>query len=138
MFLVTMFLPIAFGWRGAAGMPAVRAMLQDAMRGGQCAPRACRLTCLPPALLSSAMQDNAPSPDWSLAKFGVGQPVPRGEDARLLRGQGRYTDDINLKDQAYAYFVRSPHAHADIKSINTSKAAKAPGVLGVFKGEDVA
>ncbi|MBL8893216.1 MAG: xanthine dehydrogenase family protein molybdopterin-binding subunit [Rhizobiales bacterium] len=73
-----------------------------------------------------------------MSETGIGARVKRKEDHRFITGKGRYTDDINLKNQAYAYFVRSPHAHADIKSINTSKAAKAPGVLGVFKGEDVA
>jgi len=73
-----------------------------------------------------------------MSETGIGARVKRKEDHRFITGKGRYTDDINLKDQAYAYFVRSPHAHASIKSINTAKAAKAPGVLGVFKGEDVA
>jgi aerobic carbon-monoxide dehydrogenase large subunit len=69
---------------------------------------------------------------------GVGASVKRKEDNRFITGKGRYTDDINLKDQTYAYFVRSPHAHANIKSINTAKAAKMPGVLGVFTGAHVA
>jgi aerobic carbon-monoxide dehydrogenase large subunit len=69
---------------------------------------------------------------------GVGASVKRKEDNRFITGKGRYTDDINLKDQTFAYFVRSPHAHANIKSINTAKAAKMPGVLGVFTGAHVA
>ncbi len=69
---------------------------------------------------------------------GVGASVKRKEDNRFITGKGRYTDDINLKGQAYAVFVRSPHAHAEIKSINTKKAAGMPGVLGVFTGSDVA
>jgi aerobic carbon-monoxide dehydrogenase large subunit len=69
---------------------------------------------------------------------GVGASVKRKEDNRFITGKGRYTDDINLKDQTYAYFVRSPHAHATIKSINTKKAAGMPGVVGVFTGADVA
>ena len=69
---------------------------------------------------------------------GVGASVKRKEDNRFITGKGRYTDDINLKAQTYAYFVRSPHAHATIKSINTKKAAAMPGVLGVFVGSDVA
>ncbi|MBL8789630.1 MAG: xanthine dehydrogenase family protein molybdopterin-binding subunit, partial [Rhizobiales bacterium] len=68
---------------------------------------------------------------------GVGASVKRKEDQRFLTGKGQYTDDINLKDQTYAYFVRSPHAHATIKSINTKKAAAMPGVLGVFTAEHV-
>ena len=47
-------------------------------------------------------------------KFGVGQPVRRSEDARLITGHGRYTDDIDLPNIAYAYVLRSPVAHADI------------------------
>jgi carbon-monoxide dehydrogenase large subunit len=69
---------------------------------------------------------------------GVGASVKRKEDHRFITGKGRYTDDINLKGQTHAYFVRSPHAHATIKSINTKKAAGMPGVLGVFTGADVA
>jgi carbon-monoxide dehydrogenase large subunit len=48
-------------------------------------------------------------------RFGIGQPVPRTEDPRLLKGKGKYTDDVNLPFQTYAYFLRSPHAHAEIK-----------------------
>ena len=73
-----------------------------------------------------------------MAKFGVGQPVRRVEDARLLKGQGKYTDDINIKGQAYAHILRSPHAHATIKSIDVKAAAKMPGVLAVLTGKDVA
>jgi carbon-monoxide dehydrogenase large subunit len=68
---------------------------------------------------------------------GVGASVKRKEDHRFITGKGRYTDDINLKGQTYAYFVRSPHAHATIKSINTKKASSMPGVLGVFTGDHV-
>src|SRR5713101_1969799 len=73
-----------------------------------------------------------------MAKFGIGQSVRRLEDPRLLTGGGRYTDDTRLEGHAArAYVLRSPHAHADIKSIDTSAARKAPGVLLVFTGEDV-
>lgn len=68
---------------------------------------------------------------------GIGQPVRRREDQRLLTGQGRYSDDINLPDQAYAVMVRSPHAHARIRSIDTHTAAAAPGVLAVLTGRDM-
>ncbi|MEZ5903750.1 MAG: hypothetical protein R3C69_01055 [Geminicoccaceae bacterium] len=67
-----------------------------------------------------------------MAKFGVGQPVRRVEDQRLVTGRGRYTDDISIAGQVHGYVVRSPHAHARIRSIDTSAAAQAPGVLGVF------
>jgi aerobic carbon-monoxide dehydrogenase large subunit len=73
-----------------------------------------------------------------MAGTGIGASVKRKEDLRFITGKGQYTDDINLKDQTYAYFVRSPHAHATIKSINTAKAKKMPGVVGVFVGDDVA
>jgi carbon-monoxide dehydrogenase large subunit len=71
-----------------------------------------------------------------MAKFGVGQSVRRVEDQRLLTGKGRYTDDISLPGQAHGYVLRSPHAHARIKGIDTSAAAAAPGVLGVFTAKD--
>jgi carbon-monoxide dehydrogenase large subunit len=73
-----------------------------------------------------------------MSETGIGARVKRKEDQRFLTGKGQYTDDIKLKGQTYAYFVRSPHAHATIKSINTAKAKKMPGVVGVFTGEDVA
>src|SRR5262249_29953824 len=69
-------------------------------------------------------------------KFGLGQSALREEDKRLLRGQGRYTDDINLPNQAWSYILRSPHAHARIRSINRVAARQAPGVLAVYTGED--
>lgn len=73
-----------------------------------------------------------------MAKFGIGDSVRRLEDPRLLTGGGRYTDDTKLSaPAARAYVLRSPHAHADIKSIDTTAARKAPGVLLVFTGEDV-
>ena len=71
-------------------------------------------------------------------QFGVGQPVPRTEDPKFLMGQGQYVDDINLQDQLYGYVLRSPHAHADIKSIDTAAAEAAPGVQLVLTGKDVA
>ena len=67
----------------------------------------------------------------------IGRPLPRKEDLRLVTGQGRYTDDINLPNQAYAAFLRSPNAHARIVTIDTSKALGLPGVLGVLTGQDV-
>ncbi len=69
---------------------------------------------------------------------GIGASVRRTEDRRFLTGQGRYVDDINRPGQAYAYFVRSPHAHAKIRSVNTETAASAPGVVAVLTGADVA
>ena len=65
----------------------------------------------------------------------IGSKVERKEDKRFLTGKGRYTADINLTNQAYAYFVRSPHARAKINKIEISKAKKAPGVIDIFHGE---
>ena len=73
-----------------------------------------------------------------MGQFGIGQAVTRIEDQRLLTGGGRYTDDISLDGQAYAFILRSPHAHAEIKSLDTSAAKAAGGVLLVLTGEDVA
>src|SRR5260370_18743096 len=73
-----------------------------------------------------------------MAKFGMGDSVRRVEDPRLLTGGGRYPDDSKLSQPAASlYVLRSPHAHADIKKIDTTAAKKAPGVLLVFTGEDV-
>ena len=70
-------------------------------------------------------------------KFGLGQAAPRVEDLRFLRGGGRYTDDINLPGQAASYLLRSPHAHARIRSIDTAAALASPGVLAVYTGADI-
>ena len=74
----------------------------------------------------------------ALMKFGIGQPVPRSEDPMLVRGEGRYTDDVKLAGEAYAVMVRSRVPHGVIKSIETSAARKMPGVLGVYTGADLA
>lgn len=68
---------------------------------------------------------------------GIGQPVRRREDFRLLTGAGCYSDDFNCPGQAYAVMVRSPHAHAAIRSIDTAAAVEAPGVLAVLTGRDL-
>lgn len=73
-----------------------------------------------------------------MGPFGIGQAVTREEDPRLLVGHGRYVNDHNMPGQAHAYLLRSPHAHAEITSIDTAAAAAAPGVLAVYTGEDVA
>src|SRR3954471_10196226 len=67
----------------------------------------------------------------------IGQPLRRKEDLRLLTGSGRYSDDVSLPGQAYAYVLRSPHAHARIRSIDTAAARAMPGVLAVLTGADV-
>ncbi len=66
----------------------------------------------------------------------IGRAVERKEDYRFLTGNGQYTDDISQPNQSYAFFLRSPHAHAKIRSINIDAALKAPGVLGVYTGKD--
>src|SRR5258706_11602020 len=67
----------------------------------------------------------------------IGRRVERKEDVRFLTGAGQYTDDVTLANQTYAYFLRSPHAHARLRKIDTSRAKAAPGVLAVFTGEDL-
>jgi carbon-monoxide dehydrogenase large subunit len=71
-------------------------------------------------------------------KFGIGQPIRRLEDVRLLTGKGRYQDDQTLHRQTWCVFVRSPHAHARIRSIDTGAASRAPGVVAVLAGTDYA
>src|SRR5579864_4181835 len=68
----------------------------------------------------------------------IGQSVERKEDLRFLTGAGQYTDDIALPGQSYGYFLRSPHAHATIRSIDSAAARSAPGVLAVFTSQDLA
>ena len=82
---------------------------------------------------------NAPFDADALAslKFGIGQPVPRREDPTLLRGQGRYTDDLVLPNQAWCVMVRSQVAHGTIKGIDTAEARAMPGVLGVWTAADL-
>ena len=68
----------------------------------------------------------------------IGSRVERKEDKKFLTGKGRYTADINLVHQTYAYFVRSPHARAKITKVDISKAIKANGVVNIFTGDDIA
>src|SRR5205823_10354234 len=69
-------------------------------------------------------------------EYGIGQAVPRFEDPRLIRGEGRYVGDIALPGTAVGYVLRSPHAHARIRAIDTATAKAAPGVLAVLTGAD--
>jgi carbon-monoxide dehydrogenase large subunit len=71
-------------------------------------------------------------------KFGIGQGIKRFEDPRLVRGEGRFQNDVNLPGQTHAVIVRSMHAHARIVSLDAAAALKAPGVVAVFTGADVA
>jgi len=71
------------------------------------------------------------------SETGIGAAVKRKEDARFITGRGRYTDDVNARGQAYAVFVRSPHARAKINRIDTAAAAATDGVVAVFTGADL-
>jgi carbon-monoxide dehydrogenase large subunit len=75
--------------------------------------------------------------DFSKLPF-IGESLRRKEDYRFLTGAGQYTDDVQMANMTHAYFVRSPHAHAHIKSIDIKAALAAPGVIGIFDGKDVA
>jgi len=68
---------------------------------------------------------------------GIGASVVRKEDRRFITGKGRYVDDIKVVGMTHAHFIRSPHAHAKIKSIDTSAALKMPGVVGVLTGQQI-
>ena len=74
----------------------------------------------------------------AIAKFGVGQPVRRSEDPKLVQGAGTYTDDVDLPGAAHAAILRSPHPHGVIRGIDTAAAAAMPGVLAVYTGADLA
>jgi aerobic carbon-monoxide dehydrogenase large subunit len=71
-----------------------------------------------------------------MGEFGIGQPVPREEDPYLVRGAGRYVDDVQASGQVRAYVLRSPHAHADIVRIDATEAKGKPGVLLILTGDD--
>src|SRR6266566_3471131 len=73
-----------------------------------------------------------------MSATGIGAAVRRKEDQRFVTGKGHYTDDVNRAGQCYAYFLRSPHAHAKIKSIDSKAAAALPGVLAVLTGAELA
>jgi len=68
----------------------------------------------------------------------IGQSIKRKEDYRFLTGGGQFTDDVTLPRQAHACFLRSPHAHARIRSMDLERARSAPGVIAVFTGDDLA
>src|SRR6202048_5136466 len=74
--------------------------------------------------------------EGKMGEFALGQPVSRFEDPRLLRGGGRYIDDMVLPRMAFGHVLRSPHAHARIHSIDVTAAKAAPGVLAVLTGAD--
>lgn len=84
------------------------------------------------------MTDPVTEPAAPPLKFGIGQPVARKEDPRLLSGGGRYTDDIALPGQAWAAVLRSPLAHGVLRDLDTAPALALPGVLAVYTGADIA
>ena len=84
------------------------------------------------------MPDRIEENALALEQFGVGQPVLRVEDPKLLKGQGRYTDDVNVAGQAYAVMVRSRYAHGTIRRVDVAAARKLPGVLGAYAAADLA
>ena len=71
-----------------------------------------------------------------MGEFALGQPVPRFEDPRLLRGGGRYVDDMVFPRMVFGHVLRSPHAHARVRGIDVARAKAAPGVLAVLTGAD--
>ena len=73
-----------------------------------------------------------------MSATGIGAAVRRKEDFRFITGKGQYTDDISLPGQTHIYFVRSPHAHAKIKKIDSAAAKGMPGVVAVLTGADLA
>src|SRR2546423_7193521 len=75
------------------------------------------------------------SQDLAVTRYAIGQPVPRTEDPTLVRGEGRFTDDVSLPGQAYLVMVRSRHAHGLIRAISRAAARKMPGVLGDYTGD---
>ena len=81
--------------------------------------------------------DDTTRPDQAGYRF-IGKPMPRKEDARLITGKGRFTDDFRIDGEVFAAMVRSPYPHARIVSIDTAQAGAMPGVLGVFTGADCA
>ena len=84
------------------------------------------------------MDDRTTETAFSLTKFGIGQPIRRSEDPTLVRGQGRYTDDVSRPRQAYAVMVRSQVAHGVIRSVGIESAKTMPGVLAVLTAADLA
>ena len=71
-------------------------------------------------------------------RHAIGEPVRRTEDPALLRGEGRYTDDVNEPGQAHAYIVRSQYAHGALQGISVAQAKRMPGVLAVYTAKDLA
>src|SRR5205814_5933717 len=82
--------------------------------------------------------EQVPAAEVAMKQFGIGQPVRRVEDRRFITGRGAYVDDISRPRVAYAFMLRSPHAHARVAGIDAGSALATPGVLAVFTGKDLA
>src|SRR5437667_12612064 len=98
--------------------------------------RPCSLTGVPSEIglgLRFPLCNNRP-----MSSHSIGERVQRSEDPKLLRGEGRYTDDVNEPGQAYAYIVRSQYAHGVLKGIAVEKAKAMPGVLAIYTAADLA
>src|SRR5262249_36624841 len=80
---------------------------------------------------------NDPSTFSSSGIAAIGEPLRRSEDPKLLRGEGRYTDDLQLPNQAYCVMVRSRNGHGVIRALKTDAARRMPGVLAVYTGDDL-
>src|SRR5262249_47195503 len=123
------------------GLEAIVLLLKNSTRGGYVCTRKqsvsyCAARSKPTKMWFAADPRKIRHEDM-MGKFGVGQAVRRLEDRRFLTGTGRFTDDIKLSGELRLYLLRSPYAHADLKSIDVSAAKAAPGVVGVLTGADL-
>lgn len=83
------------------------------------------------------MNSHVSAGSHTLASVAIGKSVPRQEDAILVQGQGRYTDDLNLERQLFAAFVRSPHAHGHLRAVETAEARSMKGVVAIYTAADL-
>src|SRR5215475_10782520 len=106
-------------------------------RGWSMAPAADTPMAIAPELCDNRTSHTVSiSLEDAMGEFAIGQSVPRFEDPRLVKGGGRYVGDMVLPGMAFGYVLRSPHAHARIRAIDTKAAKAAPGVLAVLTGVD--
>src|SRR6476646_638921 len=112
---------------------SARLQRQVAPRPARSRPRPARRRARPPARPG----EGAAMTTEAIPQGFVGQPIKRTEDRRLITGKGRYLDDIQMPGLAYMAILRSPYAHANIKSIDIEVAKSMPGVLDVLVGADV-
>tara|TARA_B100000676_G_scaffold95805_1_gene95733 strand:- start:1144 stop:3564 length:2421 start_codon:yes stop_codon:yes gene_type:complete len=98
----------------------------------------CFMTVIAVPITSDKVCTNHFFGDQTVTRYSISQPVTQVEAPRLLTGQGQYTDDVKLPFECHAVFLRSPHAHAKIKSIDVGSARVLPGVINIFTGDDCA